>query len=239
MKKVRSLQNFKWMLVFFLLLVCVTYSFAEPHVYVQPFKVDKSGRLKDTLEKVYETYYFMLKALFIFKDFHINFRYCGQVSAFSNPEGIIICNELVAKLANERHEKALSWYFFHEAGHSLLRSWDYPLWDNEDVADEFATVMLLMGGNAGKEIILDTIKEWQTHPSFFESLSKLFMNDRHSVSIQRARNISNWTKDSENLKRRWLKILVPNMQTKVLKGTLQNPERWVDTELIERELQRR
>jgi hypothetical protein len=210
------------------------------HVYVQPFKVDKSGRLKDTLERVYEMYYLMLKALFIFKDFNIYFKYCGQVQAFSTPQGdIIICNEYVAKLVNERHEKALPWIFFHEVGHSLLHLWDYPLWDNEDAADEFATVIQLMSGNIGKQIISDTIKEWKTHDSFWTSIFKLFVDDRHSTPIQRARNIANWVKDSENLKRRWFKILVPNMQTKVLKGTLQNPEPWVDTELIEKELQRR
>jgi hypothetical protein len=206
---------------------------------VQPFKVDKIG-LKEKLE-TYEAAYSWLRRLFIFNDFNIYFRYCGQINAFSNPQdgSITICNELVVKLVNEGHGKALPWVFFHEVGHSLLRLWDYPLWDNEDAADEFATVILLMEGDAGKGVILDAIKEWQTYPSFFESLAKLFTDDRHSISIQRARNIANWMKDSENLKRRWLKILVPNIQTEALKGILRRPAPWVDTELIEKELQRR
>jgi hypothetical protein len=132
------------------------------HVYVQPFKHPEGYEAYiNSLEPTYEFYYLMLKMLLNFLDFNIYFKYCGQENAFSTPD-IIICNEYVAKLVNGNHEGALPWIFFHEVGHSLLRLWDYPLWDNEDAADEFATVLLLlMAGGTGKDIALEAIREWE------------------------------------------------------------------------------
>lgn len=213
------------------------------NVYVQPFKRPGGHEIFiNSLKDTYEFYYLMLKMILNFPDFNIYFKYCGQENAFSTPD-IIICNEYVAKLVNSNHEEALPWIFFHEVGHSLLRLWDYPLWDNEDAADEIATVLLLlMTGEMGRDIALEAIRVWETYPSFFESISKTFINDRHTISIQRARNISMWIKNSDDLKRRWSKMLVLHMRTELLKGTRNNPEPWMDEkliELIEKELQKR
>jgi hypothetical protein len=81
--------------------------------------------------------------LFIFPSFKIQFRHCGIVNAFSNPN-ITICTELVESLADQHHEQAIGFVFFHELGHSIMRLWGLPLSDNEDVADEFATVCMIL-----------------------------------------------------------------------------------------------
>lgn len=215
------------------------------HVYVEPFKRhgDRAPS-KDTLEIVYGLFYLFLRETFIFPGFDINFRYCKEKSGYQayfdpSSSSIVICNEYHAKLLNQNLDRALPWTFFHEVGHALLFYWDDPLYSNEDVADEFATVISLMMGEEGKKIISEAVNEWKTHPSFFESLAKIFINDRHTVSIQRARNISAWVSNSENLKRQWFKKLAPHMQTKALKSMINKPESWMDTDLIEKELKRR
>ncbi|MCI0349405.1 MAG: hypothetical protein L0Z53_08265 [Acidobacteriales bacterium] len=85
-----------------------------------------------------------LKRLFLFPDFQISLRYCGAENAFSDPN-ITLCKELVEAMGDQRLEAAMTFVLFHELGHSLLRLWEQPGWDNEDFADEFATALMIMG----------------------------------------------------------------------------------------------
>lgn len=210
------------------------------HVYVEPLKnPGNKAWFIDTLDVTYGLFYFFLRETFEFPDFNIYFKYCNQNNAFFDHHNIIICNEHVIELLNKGLEKSLPWTFFHEVGHALLYFWDDPLYNNEDVADEFATVILLMMGNEGEKIILEAVNNWKTHPSFFESISKLFADDRHTVSVQRARNITNWVSNSETLKKQWLKKLMPHMHTKALKRMFAKPDPWMDVNLIEKELHKR
>jgi hypothetical protein len=68
-----------------------------------------------------------------------------------------------------------------------------------------------------------------------EALGKQFRDERHPVSAQRARNILRWLDDS-NLVRKWQPLLVPHMQTAVLRRLLASPPAWADRELIEKTL---
>jgi len=58
--------------------------------------------------------------------------------------------------------------------------------------------------------------------SVAEAISKLFRDDRHPVSAQRARNILRWA-DDPNLVRKWQPVFVPHMQTAVLRRLLASP----------------
>ncbi|MEI9930007.1 MAG: DUF4344 domain-containing metallopeptidase [Rhizomicrobium sp.] len=84
-----------------------------------------------------------------------------------------------------------------------------PNFDNEDDADQFATVLLTF---IGKENIALQAAQWcASQDSRGEARQALLTNDRHSLSIQRARNILNWLSRKNELERRWLHVLIPNM----------------------------
>lgn len=135
---------------------------------------------------------------------------------------------------------SIAWTIFHELGHTLLRLWDYPLWDNEDAADEFATVLVLQGNNNDSRLTLrQAVSEWLSKKSDIEANALLTISDRHSISIQRARNILQWEQNAYDLKRRWFNIFVPHIKTYQLQQLKSQPESWMDLKLIESELKKR
>lgn len=178
-----------------------------------------------------------LRRYFVFDDLQFRFARCGTANAFSRDDTVIICVE-IASLLKELDDKAEAGDIFvfammHEVGHVLLQQWGYPFHGNEEVADEFATALL---------VLFDQPARARTTAEFFskgstrkelERKSKHF--DRHPLSVQRARNILKWLDDSELL-RRWQKVLVPHMQTRVLQAMTLSKKPWIDLPLVEREL---
>jgi hypothetical protein len=53
-----------------------------------------------------------------------------------------------------------------------------------------------------------------------EAMSRLWVDDRHTVSPQRARNIIAWINNEEELTRRWLHLLIPKMTDEALELAL-------------------
>lgn len=186
-------------------------------------------------EKALQTLYDKLKTAFMFPDFKLNVRHCGLVNAFSNPD-ITICNELMEELSDQGLKTAPVFVFFHELGHSLLRQWGMPLYDNEDVADEFATVFSIMGKQQGSA--LEAAQWFASKTSTQQAIAELYIDDRHTLSPQRARNIIRWLNNSSDLVGRWQKILVPNMQTPMLEGMMHDPM-VSDRDFVRSELTRR
>ncbi|MBI1739557.1 MAG: hypothetical protein HY233_02405 [Acidobacteriales bacterium] len=186
------------------------------------------------LESVLETQYQGLKKVFIFPDFNISIRHCGFENAFSNPN-ITLCAELIENLANQQLPSATAFVFFHELGHSLLRGWGLPMWDNEDAADEFATVLMMMGHQEAGA--LQAAQWWAGRGSTQEALSKLTIDDRHTISPQRARNIIHWLNSKDELLSRWERVFIPNIQTAMLAQMLRDHD-W-DEALIRGELRKR
>ena len=163
-------------------------------------------------EKFYSVVYDALQELFEFEDFDIYVMRCGTVNAYSTPN-IVICQELYETLTQQRVPGAIFFVFLHEVAHSLLYVWDYPLFDNEDVADELATFLLL----EQSDLALQAAQWWSRSGSDQEALSKLYVDDRHAVSPQRARNIVTWLNKEDEMARRWLRLLAPRMTTSALK----------------------
>lgn len=191
------------------------------------------------LKKGLEEFYGQLNDMFDFPGFNINVTHCGSENAFSIPD-ITICFELIEGANKRGNPTSVAWTIFHELGHTLLRLWDYPLWDNEDAADEFATVMILMGNNSDARAALrQAVSEWLLKRSDLEAKALLTRSDRHSISIQRARNILQWEQNADDLKRRWFKIFLPHIKTPRLQQLKSKPEPWTDPYLIEEELKRR
>jgi hypothetical protein len=69
-------------------------------------------------------------------------------------------------------------------------------------------------------------------------MKKLFQDERHRLSPERANNVLVWTKDQE-LVHKWQELLVPHMQTTLLKRLQQRPTPWTDLPLVEKELANR
>ncbi len=191
------------------------------------------------LKKGLEEFYGKLSEMFDFPGFNMYVRHCGEENAFSSPD-ITICFELMEGAYKRGNRTFIAWTMLHELGHSLLRLWDYPLWDNEDAADEFVTVLVLMWNNSGARVALrQAVSELLSKRSDLEAKALLTRSDRHSISIQRARNILQWEQNADDLKRRWFKIFVPHIKTYQLQQLKSKPESWMDLYLIENELKRR
>jgi hypothetical protein len=180
--------------------------------------------------------YQALKSFFVFNDFGISIRHCGVVNAFSNPN-VTICTELLETLHDANLDDATAFVFFHELGHSLMRLWGLPLYDNEDVADEFATTMTIIGKQ--QQMALHAAQWWVTQTSEQEAVSKIWLDDRHTISPQRARNIIHWLNNDNDLVRRWMRVLIPNMQTAALESMLNDPDPRIDKDLVRGELGKR
>ncbi len=179
-----------------------------------------------------------LNKIFIFEPFPIRAKKCGAPTAFAGSTGIVLCREYAQKLYGTLGDKAkaadaLLFTVFHEVGHVLLKQWNYPFFDNEDVADEFATVVMIMLGQ--RERVRAKAEYFSANPSVAEAIAKAFRDDRHSLSAQRARNILRWLDDPQ-LVHNWQKVFVPHIQTTVLEKLQKTPTSWTDLALVEEEL---
>lgn len=179
-----------------------------------------------------------LSQVFVFESFPIRAKQCAAPTAFSGPSGIVLCREYAQKLYATLGDKAkaadaLLFTIFHELGHVLLKQWGYPFFDNEEVADEFATVVMVMLGQ--KKRVRAKAEFFAANPSMAEAITKAFQDDRHPLSAQRARNILRWLSDPR-LVRKWQPVFVPHMQTAMLERLQRQPTPWTDLALVEKEL---
>ena len=191
---------------------------------------------KETAKYYSKLYNELLKKLFVFDDFDIYIQMCGTANAFSSPD-IYICRELNDLLFEQNVPEAMLFVFLHEAAHSLLNVWDYPLYDNEDAADELATALLLLADL--DTAALGAAKWWANNGSDDEAIAKMWLDDRHSISPQRARNIINWVNDEEELTRRWLHLLIPKMTDEAVQAIADENLLGSDTRVAQQELVKR
>lgn len=75
-------------------------------------------------------------------------------------------------------------------------------------------------------------------PPEHELALKRDRDDRHPLSVQRARTIGGWL-DDPGLVRRWQKVLVPHLQTEILEALARRPKDWTASGLVREELARR
>jgi hypothetical protein len=179
-----------------------------------------------------------LHRLFVFDPFPIGVKQCGMPRAFAEEPGVFLCTEYVSHLydALKDQEKAkdfLSFSIFHEVSRELLQRWNHPEATKIETTDEFAVALMLMLNQ--KSRLLGAADFAVKNPSTFNTMSKLFQDDRHPFSARRGRNVLNWAKDS-TLPKKWQSFLVPHMQTALLKRLKQKPTAWTDLTLVEKEL---
>ncbi len=179
-----------------------------------------------------------LHRLFIFDPFPMGVKPCGVPRAFAEEPGVFLCTEYVYHLydALKDQEKAkdfLSFSIFQEVSRELLQRWNHPQVKKVETRDEFAVALMLMLNQ--KSRVLGAADFALKNPSTFNAMTKLFQDERHPLSAQRAKNVLAWARDSDLLKK-WQPFLVPHMQTALLKRLKQKPTAWTDLSLVEKEL---
>ena len=199
---------------------------------ILPHSTPESEKIQASFQEMYSK----LKQTFAFTDFQTSVRHCGVVNAFSNPN-ITLCVELLEELQAAGMPSATAFVYFHELGHTLMKEWGLPLWDNEDAADEFATALLLMVKQKG--LALEAAQWWASQGATeHDAVAKIWMDDRHSLSPQRARNIIRWVNNADEIVPRWERVFVPNMQTLALQSMLHEASA-TDRDIVTLELNRR
>jgi len=182
-----------------------------------------------------------LHRIFVFDPFPVGVKQCGSPETFVDPDGVVLCAEYVYHLYDiiedqEKTKDALSFSIFHEIARVLLAKWDHPFAANEDVADEFATVLMVMVNQ--EERAKGAAAYFVKNPTSAVVLKRLFQDGRHPLTVKRAKNVLQWLSDPK-LVRNWQNTLVPHMQTSLLKKLKVRPTPWTDLSLVEEELAKR
>jgi len=179
-----------------------------------------------------------LQRYFVFDSVRVERVSCGSANAYTDNDRIIICDELEPFLrrytsSDKEAADVAAYTILHELSHVMLRQWGYPFYDNEEIADEFAFVMLDMFGQRERAGSVADLLLRLSPEREFEAKLKQF--DRHPLSVQRARSLRRWLGD-EQISRRWQPIVVPHLQTAALETLKRSPRPWTDIWLVEKEL---
>jgi len=188
--------------------------FAQARIYVVAGPPTATDRLWDSWG---EENYKLLRSIFDIRDFDLEIKPCNTLNAFSeNGSGnITICRDLIDSFPSRTVKSDADFILGHEMGHTAMTLWGLPLADNEDVADEFSTVLLLLTGR--RDEAYQHAQIWATEINPGEALQKIYIDDRHTLSIQRARNIVRWINEPEPLLNRWFALLAPHFTDPALK----------------------
>jgi hypothetical protein len=193
---------------------------------------------QDAANKMVRIFELQLSRIFVFEPFPIAIKSCGTPRAFVDPAGIVLCTEymhhLYGILGNrEKTKDILSFSLFHEIARVLLTKWENPFAGNVEAVDELACVLMVMLNHKAQA---ESAAHYMVkNPSTAHTLAKLFPDDHHPLSAKRAKDVIIWTRDP-NLPLKWQPVLVPHMQTELLKKLKSQPTSWTDLSLVKKEL---
>ena len=166
------------------------------------------GRSPEAVSRIRELVEAPLQALDLMYElpkFNVYVKPCGKVNAYSSPD-IVICTELIADLVQKNLMDAFYSIFLHEVGHSLLFLWGLPGYNNEDFVDEFAASML---ATSSPSSVGAYIKWLESHDLKTDAVVQLIAGDRHTVSLQRAKNMQYVLDNKTKVLDRWGRLLMP------------------------------
>lgn len=204
--------------------------------YTIEAKFEASAEQRENTKKLFSKMYAGLRKDLMFPDFNIYTEPCGSANASSETStgNIYFCSEMIDLLAKNNNEKAFLGIFLHEVGHSLLGLWGIPGNNNEDIADEFATYSLMSGGPNGYAYLDATLQFWQNRNSAAEALNMLQNGDRHSLSIQRMRNIKENMLTGEPFIKKWNRLIYQHHTDEALFNVIKKPLPGADIELAKK-----
>ncbi len=133
-------------------------------------------------------------------DIKVVFEECGSPDSFYDEDtrSINICYELIdaydevfwrsLKAAPAREEAAkgaVVSMFLHEVAHALIAGWNLPITGREeDVADQFSTLLLINGMPDGEKLAMDGARSFRLLADMERGLEKDY-SDPHSLDEQR------------------------------------------------------
>ncbi|WP_162845936.1 DUF4344 domain-containing metallopeptidase [Seongchinamella sediminis] len=183
-----------------------------------------------------------LNKIFIFDSIDVQPAACGVANLLTVDKRIYLCLEYVSAIeaAVDEREQAKALLLFallHEFAHVLLRQWEMPFYDNEEIADQMATALTTMierddAAMAQARFFAAAAVAQQQNPGSFG-------HGRHPLAAQRARNIQRWSEAGDEHARAWQPFLVPRMQSAFLRQLSARTAPWVRPELVGEELRRR
>lgn len=170
--------------------------------------------------------------------FDIEIRPCGTMNAYSGAGGrITLCSEYLFTAMAAQETGMVMGVLFHELGHSLLRLWGEPGWDNEAMVDEFASVMLISLGRP------DLVKSWHETMArrFGDGMSGALSGGPHPLTVQRATAAQRVLAAPQETVRRWQTLLYRHMRQAALEDIRDGRRRdgLSDARLAREELERR
>lgn len=177
------------------------------------------------LKQVHET--------FEVPQFALRVQPCGMVNAFSRfaTGEITMCSEMISRTI--RTPGALLGITYHELGHSLLALWGLPGNDNEDTADEFAVQMTLR--NPLEAQVLEQFAAFfESSDSWIEARHVIENGGRHSLGVQRSRNIRAAVANAQAVTAKWNRFMYPRMTTAHLRKLAAAPGQYESPELARR-----
>lgn len=139
-------------------------------------------------------------------DVQVWFADCGQANAFYQPDStrVVICYELIRDLAQSYARYAVSdsartaavwqttfFVFYHEIGHALIHVLGLPVTGREeDAVDQLATIVLLNGGDEGRNAALQGGMSFRITTSAMGRRAPYW--DQHALGEQRYYNVLCW-----------------------------------------------
>lgn len=179
-----------------------------------------------------------LRKAFVFDELRINLVRCNRPNAYGSREQVYLCLEFIKQVSDALPDKSklkdlVLFTLMHEISHVLFTQWKYPFNDNEEIVDEFATVLLLLfNQRATVEIQADFFATLPPEPEVRQQLTR---DVHHPLSVQRARNLRRWLSEP-GLVGKWLPFLIPHMQTSFLTALKEKNPSWLAKDLVDREL---
>lgn len=192
---------------------------------------DQASKLEHTLGTLYS----VAHKIFDLPEFNVRVTPCNEVNAYSERDtgNITICSEFVSAYSNK--PSILTWTFMHELGHTALGLWGIPGSENEDMADEFATALLLRATD-GPRMVMQAMEFFQSSNPYAEAQNMIQRGDRHSLSIQRVRNVQGWLLEPVRVTTKWNNLLYPHMTEEALQGIASRPGPYDNQQLAREQL---
>lgn len=192
---------------------------------------EQAEKLEATLRGLYS----MAHKIFELPEFDVRVKPCDSVNASSERDTghITICSEFVSMYANK--PAIFTWVFLHELGHTALGLWGIPGNDNEDMADEFATALLLRSKD-GPRIVMQAMEFFRDSNPNAEAQHTIRNGGRHSLSIQRVRNVQGWLLEPVRVTTKWNNLLYPHMTEGTLQEIIAKPSAYDNQQLAREQL---
>ena len=196
------------------------------------------GTAQDDTQQTLIKFEYALYNYMIFKPFSIKMEFCNKAQPPHGSDALVLCVEYVQKLHGLLRDKnkmgGMSMFaLLHNAGHIILSQWQHPGFDDERVADEFATALIVMLGQ--KDRTKNAMKMLVSQAPDIQGIDTMIRAKWHMPTAYRMREIIQLLDDVKFVKS-WQAVFVPHMQTRQLSRLLETPQPWIDIELIKREL---